>query len=177
MQLCRAQSPPRRRTQEGAIQSASDDHRAVPVGVNRTAGVVTLVGCSATILAAFLPSIERAFGISLTASGLQGEMVLLVVLAVMSGGIAGFALLRRPATPALAIILTALALAEVCLAIWHAGSVAKELEQFDSGLLFGRLIGTGAYGCILGSAMTLAGGVLAWTKRESRTDQAISDRI
>ena len=126
------------------------------------------MGCTGTVLAAFMPSLESAVGISLTASGMQGELALMVGLAVVSGGVAAFALLRRPATPALAIILTALAVAQLGLAIWHAGSVMNELEQLDSRLIFGRLIGTGAYGCILGSAATLAGGVFAWTKREPR---------
>src|ERR1700674_2289015 len=105
---------------------------------------------------------------------MHAERVLVVVVALVSGGIAGFALLRRPATPALAIILAALAVAQLGLAVWHARNVVKELERLDSGLIFGRLIGTGAYGCILGSAVTLAGGLFAWTKREPRTAPAIS---
>jgi hypothetical protein len=151
---------------------ASEDHGIV---LDRTAGVLTLVGCGGTVLAAFLPWLERAvFGISLTTSGIQVEVVVLVVLALGSAGIAGVSLLRHHATRALAIILAVLAVAQLALAISNAVNVVHALDQAAADSMFSRLIGTGVYGCIVGSAVTLFGGYLAWTRRASPTDPAFS---
>jgi hypothetical protein len=142
---------------------ASDDHNTIP---DRTAAVLTLVGSSSIVLAAFLPWLEASvFRISLTTPRIQGEIVLLVVMALVSAGIAVVWLLRRQATTALAIILSVLAAAQLGLAILNAVDVVHAFDQADSEFIFGRLIGTGVYGCILGSAATLIGGYVAWTRR------------
>jgi hypothetical protein len=135
------------------------------------AGVLTLVGCTFTIVSAFLPWAERAvFGISLTGLGVQGEAILLAVLAAISAGIAVAVLFRRPVVLSVVIALVVLAFAELGLAIWNALSIVHAIGQMQSRAVLIGAIGTGAYGAVLGSLATLAGGILAWPKRDVSHD-------
>jgi hypothetical protein len=148
------------------LRFAREDDSAVPADLDRTAGITTLAGCSITILAAFLPWVEKAaFGVSLTTMGIQGAGILLTVLAMISAGIAIVVLLRRPATAWVAIILTVLALALLGLAIWEGVDIVRAIDQVDSHQVLISAIGTGAYLGVLGSVITLVGGILAWTTR------------
>lgn len=141
------------------VQRAPRDEMAV------WAGVLTLVGCTFTMVSAVLPWAERAvFGISLAGLEVKGGAILLAVLAAISAGIAIAVLFRRPVVLRVVIALVALAAAELCLAIWNAVSIVQAIEQTHSRAVFIGAIGTGAYGAVLGSLATLAGGILASTK-------------
>jgi hypothetical protein len=148
------------------LRFAREGDSAVPADLDRTAGITTLAGCSTAILAAFLPSVEKAaFGVSLTTMVIQGAGILLAVLAMISAGIASVVLLRRPATAGVAIILIVLALGQLGLAIWDGVNIVHAIDQVDSRQVLISAIGTGAYLGVLGSVITLAGGILAWTTR------------
>ena len=154
--------------ESGRVQSAAADDVHIPTDHGRAAGVITLVGCFATILATLLPAIEPAVvGVSVSSRNIPAIAIPLAVLAVISAGIAGVVLLRRPVTARIALILIALAMAQLSLAIWFGSSIVRAIEQADSHLVFISAIGTGAYLSVLGSAITLLGGVLAWTGRHS----------
>jgi hypothetical protein len=130
------------------------------------AAVLTFVGCTFTIVSAFLPWAEEArFGVSLESFGMQFGAVLLAVLAVASAGIAVI-LLRLPVGVWVLLILVILATSELGLSIWRAVNILHAIEQMQSRGIFIGAIGTGAYGAIIGSLATLAGGIVAWTKRE-----------
>jgi hypothetical protein len=150
------------------VQLAYGEGSRGGIVLDRTAGVVTLVGCCGTLLAIVLPWIETAgFGISSITTGGMAAEVPLAILAAGSLGIAGFVLLRRPATAKVAMVLIALATLQVGLAVWFALSIVLAIEHADSQLVLISAIGTGAYLSVLGSALTLVGGVLAWTSRAS----------
>lgn len=124
------------------------------------------MGCVATILVAFLPWLEQAiFADSLAALTIHDTGRLLIVLTLVSAGIAGGVLLRQPATAALAIILIVLALAQLGLAILISVNILHAIGQADSHQVYIAAIGTGAYGGVLAAVITMAGGLLAWTKR------------
>ena len=132
----------------------------------RTAGVVTVVGGASAILGAFLPWGEKVlFGISISNAELQIAGILLAVLAVISVCIAGTVLLRRPATAAIAIVLILLGVAQVCVAMWNGADIVQTIAESDSRLVAIRTIGTGAFLGVVGSVITLAGGIMAWTRR------------
>jgi hypothetical protein len=131
------------------------------------AGVLTLVGCTFTIVSAFLPWAEVAFfGISLAGPGMQARAILLAVLSAISAGIAVGVLFRRPALVIVVGALIVLAVAELGLAIWDAVNILQAVAQMQSRGIFIGAIGTGAYGAIIGSLATLAGGILAGSKRD-----------
>ena len=131
------------------------------------AGVLTLVGCTFTIVSAFLPwAEEAAFGISLAGLRVQDAAILLAVLAVISAVIAVVVLFRRPVVVRVVIALVVLAVAELGLAIWDAVKIVQTIEQMQTRDVLIGAIGTGAYGAVLGSLATLAGGILAPTKRD-----------
>ncbi len=96
---------------------------------------------------------------------MQFGAVLLAVLAVASAGIAVI-LLRLPVGVWVLLILVILATSELGLSIWRAVNILHAIEQMQSKGIFIGAIGTGAYGAIIGSLATLAGGIVAWTKRE-----------
>ena len=153
-------------SEKASLQFASEEESTVPADLDRTAGVITIVGCLATFLAAFLLWVEKAiFGVSLTALAIHDAGELLAVLAAISAGIAGAVLLRRLATAGLAMILIVLAVAQLGLAIWDGATILRAIGQADSHLVLISAIGTGAYLGVLGTVITLAGGILAWTKR------------
>lgn len=143
-----------------------EDDSSSPSSASRTAGRVTLAGCGLTILAALLALVEKAaFGVSLMTAGRQLADVALTVLALTSATLAAVVLLRRPATGALASTLLLLAVGQLGAAIWAATSVLNSIRAIGDDQVFFTAIGTGAYLGVLGSLVTLAGGVLAWTNR------------
>jgi len=151
------------------VQFAHEEVSAAPVEPDRTAGVITLAGCSSTFLATFMPWLQvAAFGASAPAMGIQTAGIPLAILAIVSAGIASVVLLRRPATARLGITLIVLAVLQLGLATWFGSNIVLAIERVDSHLVLISAIGTGAYMSVLGSAMTLAGGVLAWTGRASK---------
>ena len=126
-----------------------------------------MIGGGSAVLSAFMPLlVTAAFGIALIKVDLPGG--LLAALASISIAIAGLVLLRRSATGAVAIILMFLAVTQLGLAIWHLADYVHAIRQVDSRLVLISVIGTGLYLGVLGSVVTLAGGVVAWTKRSSR---------
>ena len=139
----------------------------------RRAGLITLTGCSCTILAALLPWLESiVFGVSVVGTQIQMAGLVLTALALISGGIAVAVLLKRPAPARVAIILLASALAQVGLALWGGANALLVISNADSHLVLIRAIGTGAYLAMLGSLTTMAGGVLAWKRRAPLIDSA-----
>jgi hypothetical protein len=158
-------SRPERRTKtllnRALVRRAPRDDMAV------WAGVLTLVGCTFTIVSAFLPWAEQAvFGISIAGLGVKAGAILLAVLAAISAGLAVGVLFRRPAVVIVVIALVVLAVAELGLAIWNAVNIVQAIEQTKSHAVFIGAIGTGAYGAVIGSLATLAGGILAGSKRD-----------
>jgi hypothetical protein len=152
--------------EKALLQFAPADQSALPADVDRTAGVVTVVGCLATFLAALLPWLLQAFlSVSLAAAAIQRAGVVLAVLAVISAGVAAAALFRKAATAGVAMALIALALTQLGLAIWNGAAILQAIEHAGSHQVLINAIGTGAYGGVLGSAITLAGGILAWWRR------------
>jgi hypothetical protein len=126
-----------------------------------------MIGGGSAVLSAFMPLlVTAAFGIALIKVDLPGG--LLAALSSISIAIAGLVLLRRSATGAVAIILMFLAVTQLGLAIWHLADYVQAIRQVDSRLVLISVIGTGLYLGVLGSVVTLAGGVVAWTTRSSR---------
>ena len=87
---------------------------------------------------------------------------------MVSASIAGVVLFRGPATAKVAITLIVLAALQLGLAIWFGSSILLAIAQVNSHLVLISAIGTGAYLSVLGSALTLVGGVLAWTGRATK---------
>jgi hypothetical protein len=162
--------------QRASVEVAPEDHSSAVAKIGRPAGLITLAGCSCTILVAFLPWLENlVFGVSAAGTQVHVAGIVLTALAVISGGIAAAVLLRRPAPAGVAIILVASALAQIGLAIWGAAGVLHAISNTDSHMVLIRAIGTGAYISVLGSLTTLAGGILAWKRRAPPADSALSD--
>jgi hypothetical protein len=152
--------------EKALLQFAPEDGIAVPVEVDRTAGVITIVGCLAMLLASILPWVDRAaLSVSLTGTEIQDAGILIAILALISMGLAGAVLLRRPATAGLATLLIVLAVAQVGLAIWDGMAILHAISKADSHQILIRAIGTGAYAGVMGSVTTLAGTILAWARR------------
>jgi hypothetical protein len=148
------------------FQFALQEDGASPADFRRTAGVTTLTGCGATILATFMPWVEKAvFGVDATAIGIKAAGMPLAVLATISAAIACVVLMRRPATARIAIVLIVMAMAQLGLAIWFGSSIVLAIEQVDSHLVLISAIGTGAYLSVAGSLITLAGAILALMRR------------
>ena len=147
------------------IQVAGEDN-AQPAVLARTAAVITFVGCALTLLASILPWGERAtFGFSLTTVQGENARILLAVLAVASASLVAIVLLRRSYSPAAAIALVGLALAQVGASIWFGVNVVNEIRVAHPELLLISAIGTGVYMAALGSMGTLIGAIMAWTRR------------
>jgi hypothetical protein len=155
---------------KGSFRLAPEEVQAIPADPDRTAGVVTLVGGFSVVLSAFVPWIETAvFGISLIRIDLASAVF--AALAMISICIGGFVVLRKPATRAVAVVLTVLASAQVGLAIWHLADLVHTLARTDSRLVLINVIGTGLYLGVVASVITLAGGIIAWTKTSSLSGQ------
>ena len=131
-----------------------------------TAGIITLVGCASAILGALLPWGEKVlFGISISKTEVQAAGWLLAGIAMFSVCIASVGLLRKPATTAIAIVLILLALTQLGVAIWNGINIVEVIAYSDSRQVAIRTIGTGATLGVLGSLITLAGSLIAWTRR------------
>ena len=149
------------------VQPARDDNGGLAAN-DRSAAIVTLVGCATTVVASILPWGEKAaFGFSLMTGRDSNERILLAVVAVASAGLAATVILRRPTTGGVAILLLGLAVAQVGAAIWFSVSVVNELRSTHPHLIFINAIGTGVYVAGLGSLGTLFGAVLAWRRRRT----------
>jgi hypothetical protein len=148
------------------IQLAHGDDDIVAVDGHQTAAAIIVGGCIMAILAAILPWIEKAaFGFSLTIPEREPAGLLLGVPAVISAGVAGALLFRRPASGRIAIFLIALAVTQLGVSIWFGLNIVDAIREAQSHLVLITAIGTGAYLAILGSASTLVGSTLAWTTR------------
>lgn len=130
-----------------------------------------MVGGATVIFGVFLPLVEPAiFGMSLARSGILAPSVFLVILGVTSIVIASLMLLRRTATTSIAGILIVLAVAQLGFAAWSAMNIGSAIAAADSHQVLIDAIGTGAYACVLGSLLSLAGGAMAWFKRDRAAD-------
>jgi hypothetical protein len=96
---------------------------------------------------------------------IQGASIVLAVLAMISAVIAIVVLLRRQPSSGVAILLMGLAAAQLGLATWNGVNTLYAINQVDSHLVLMNAIGSGAYLGVLASAITVAGGVFAWTTR------------
>ena len=153
---------------EAPVRFAPAVEDAVPTNPNRAAAAFTLIGCSMVILGAILPWSDKViFGVSLTTTGGVSAGILLAVPAMISAGIAGFVLLRRPATAGIAITLIGLAATQLGVGIWYGANVMHAIGgQVHSHQPLIGAIGTGAYLGVFGSLSNVAGGILAWTARQ-----------
>ena len=149
------------------IRLVPEDGHAVPEDLDLTAAVLTFVGGTAAVLSAFLPWLETA-GLGIALLKVDAPGLVLAALAVISMALAGFVLVRRSATPAVAVVLILLGAAQLGLASWHLADVVNAVRQVDSRLVLMSIIGTGLYMGVMGSMVTLAGGILAWTRRSSQ---------
>jgi hypothetical protein len=151
------------------VHFVREDDNAALVVAGRSAALVTLAGCSLTFLSTLLPWVEKAaFGISLATTGIQSARVLLAVLALISAGTAGVVLQRRRATAGVAIVLIVLAVMQLGVALWDGANIVYAIEQVSSHQVLFSAIGTGVYGTVVGSVVTVAGGILAWTRQGRR---------
>jgi hypothetical protein len=145
-----------------------------PAAPARRAGAVILAGSSTAIVGVLLPWVVLvAFGISLARLGL-GAAGSLAGLALLSAGIATLVLLRRPATAAVGIVLILMAVTQLGLAIWADASVVHAIAQTDTHDVMLNTIGTGSNLNVLGAAVSLVGGYLAWRTRVSARHEAIT---
>lgn len=139
---------------------------------SRVAGIVTVVGSSCAIVGTFLPWIEAtdpSSGITLTKAGIEGHYAMLVdLLAVIAAGFGGFVLFRRPASAAVVLTLTMLALAQLGLVIFVGSNLSRGVVQLQA---VGALasIGLGLYLTGLGTVVAVVGAILAWKKGPFRT--------
>ena len=144
-----------------------------PAGRARLAALVVALGSVCAIAGSFLPWIQAtdpAVGITLSKAGIDGHYAMLVdLLAVISAGVAGVVLLRGQAPTAVAVTLSALALAELVIVIFVGSNLARGVAQLeDAGATAG--LGIGLYLAGLGALIAVAGGALMWT--QSRRFQA-----
>lgn len=134
-------------------------------GQARLAAVIVLLGSVGAIAGSFLPWIsatDPSVGITLTKAGIDGHYAMLVdLLAMISAGIAGIVVLRGQAPTLVAVILTALALAELGLAIFVGSNLARGVAQLEAaGATAG--LGMGLYLTGLGAVIATAGATLMW---------------
>jgi hypothetical protein len=147
-----------------------------PFDQARLAAVILTVGCAGAIAGSFLPWIQATdpeAGITLSKAGIDGHYALLVdLMAVISGGIAGTVLLRGSGPPPAAIVLTVLAVAELGLVIFVGSNLGRGVAQLEAaGATAG--LGIGLYLTGLGAVIATAGGALMWM--QSRRPIFVSD--
>ena len=133
----------------------------------RLAAVIVLLGSVGAIAGSFLPWIsatDPSVGVTLTKVGIDGHYAMLVdLLAVISAGIAGIVLLRGQAPTPVAVILTALALAELGIVIFVGSNLSRGVAQLEAaGATAG--LGSGLYVAALGAAIAAAGGAFMWIR-------------
>ena len=136
-------------------------------GATRLAGAITAAGSACAIAGSFLPWIaatDPSVGVTLTKVGIDGHYAMLVdLLAVISVGIAGIVLLRGQAPTPVAVILTALALAELGIVIFVGSNLSRGVAQLEAaGATAG--LGIGLYVAALGAAIAAAGGAFMWIR-------------
>jgi hypothetical protein len=138
----------------------------------RLAGILTIVGSGCAVVGSFLPWIEAtdpSSGITLTKAGIEGHYAMLVdLLAVVAAGIGGFVLFRRPASAAVVLTLTVLALAQLGIVIFVGSNLSHGVVQLQA---VGAVasIGPGLYLTGFGTVVAAVGGILAWKERRFRT--------
>jgi hypothetical protein len=128
------------------------------------AGIVTVVGGACAIIGSFLPWIEAtdpSSGITLTKAGIEGHYAMLVdLLALITAGTGAFVLFRRPASTAVGLILTVLALAQLGLVIFVGSNLSHGVAQLQAAGALSS-IGPGLYLTGLGTVVATVGGILA----------------
>jgi hypothetical protein len=138
----------------------------------RLAGILTIVGGGCAVVGSFLPWIEAtdpSSGITLTKAGIEGHYAMLVdLLAVVAAGIGGFVLFRRPASAAVVLTLTVLALAQLGIVIFVGSNLSHGVVQLQA---VGAVasIGPGLYLTGFGTVVAAVGGILGWKERRFRT--------
>lgn len=151
-----------------ALVQIAVDRSAKGADSDRTAAVVTVVGAAMLLLASILPWGEMAvFGFSLTTAHGENARILLGVLGVASGSAAAAVLFRRTYGTGVAIVLIGLAAAQVGASMWFGVVVVSDIRHTHPELVFFTAVGTGVYIAGLGSACTLIGAALAWTRRRT----------
>ncbi len=140
------------------------DDIPVPAHPAQIAAALVLLGSACQLLRMFMPWVEKTiFAISLAKFDLQLATILLAILAVVAAGLALFVLLQPPPTSAIAIALILLALAQLEVAVWHGLGIVTQLGP--SPHVWADAIGTGIYLGVIGAAISLWGGILAWRAR------------
>ena len=148
------------------IRLVLERDEAEPAGHDRAPAGVALVGCLMTLVAAVVPWGEKAtFGFSLASTEWADARILLAALAAASAGIAVAILLRRPRSPVVALVLVGVAVAQIGAATWFGMTVVNELREANPHLILINAIGTGVYMAGIGALTTVAGAILAWTRR------------
>ena len=94
--------------------------------------------------------------------------MLVDLLAVIAAGIGGFVLFRRPASAAVALTLTVLALAQLGLVVFVESNLSHGVVELQAAGALAS-IGPGLYLTGLGTVVAGLGGVLAWKRRLLRT--------
>ena len=148
------------------IRLVLESEPAESAGRDLTPAAVTLAGCVMTLVGAVVPWAEKAtFGLSLASTQWGEARVLLAAVAAGSAGIAVAILLRRLGTSVVALVLTGVAVAQIGAATWFGVTVVNGVRAADPNLILINAIGTGVYMAGSGSLATLAGAILAWTRR------------
>ena len=134
----------------------------------RLAGIATVAGSACAIVGSLLPWIDAtdpASGETFTKAGIEGHYAMLVdLLAAITGGIGGLALVRRRASARFWVAVITLALAQVGLVIFVGSNLSRGVEQLQAaGAVAG--IGVGLYLTGLGAAVATAGGILGLRSR------------
>ena len=146
-------------------QFVREDDDPVRADLDRTAAVITLVGCGFLILGFIVPWVAKvASADSSTGTVVQPTFILLVP----SVGISGHRLDCAPPATGHNYHRN-LAYGVGGDTAWPGDmdgvSIMRSLHQVESHLVLISAIGTGAYLGMMGSVITLAGGVVAWTTR------------
>jgi hypothetical protein len=112
---------------------------------------------------------DPATGITLTKAGIDGHYAMVVdLLALISGAVAGFVLLRQHASAAVALAIVVLALAQLGLVIFVGSNLTRGVVQLQAVGAVASL-GFGVYLTALGAVTELIGGTVALTKGLRRT--------
>ena len=137
---------------------------------SRLGGTLIVMGSFCAIAGSFLPWIEAtdpATATTLTKVGVDGHYAMLVdALAVIAATFGAFVLVRRGGSTALALLLTAMALAQLGLVIFVGTNLSRGVAQLEAeGAV--AAIGVGLYLTGFGAVVEAAGGVLASVKPRS----------
>jgi hypothetical protein len=141
----------------------------------RTGGIVIVIGSCCAIAGSFLPWIEAtdpASGTTLSRTGVDGHYAMLVdLLAVIAAALGAMVLVRRRGSIPLALLLTAMALAQLGIVIFVGSNLSRGVVELEAaGAVAG--IGLGLYLTGFGAVVTVAGGVLASLKLQLQQSSA-----